>query len=61
MRTYDAKKSTNEVRQGSGRLMNFRVLIWSLLGIILAFGLIYLVFYAMAPPPNTTTGLCPAR
>jgi hypothetical protein len=57
MRTYDAEKSTNEVRQGSGRLMNFRVLIWSLLGIILAFGLIYLVFYAMAPPPNTTTGV----
>ena len=25
--------------------------------IILAFGLIYLVFYAMAPPPNTTTGV----
>jgi len=57
MRTYDAEKSTNEVRQGSGRLMNFRVLIWSVLGVILAFGLIYLVFYAMAPPPNTTTGV----
>ena len=57
MRTYDAEKSTTEVRQGSRRLMNFRVLIWSLLGIILAFGLIYLVFYAMAPPPTTTTGV----
>ncbi|HEV2514742.1 MAG TPA: hypothetical protein VGV07_05805 [Devosia sp.] len=57
MQTFDAKKSTTEVRQGSRRLMNFRVLIWSLLGIILAFGLIYLVFYAMAPPPNTTTGV----
>jgi hypothetical protein len=57
MRTYDAEKSTTEVRQGSRRLMNFRVLIWSLLGIILAFGLIYLVFYVMAPPPNTTTGV----
>lgn len=57
MRTYDAEKSTTEVRQGSRRLMNFRVLIWSLLGIILAFGLIYLVFFAMAPPPNTTTGV----
>jgi hypothetical protein len=57
MQTYDAHKSTNEVRQGSGRLMNFRVLIWSILGVIVAFGLIYLVFYAMAPPPNTTTGV----
>ena len=57
MRTYDAHKSTTEVRQGSHRLMNFRVLIWSFIGIVLAFGLIYLVFYAMAPPPNTTTGV----
>lgn len=57
MRTYDAHKSTTEVRQGSSRLMNFRVLIWSLIGIVLAFGLIYLIFFAMAPPPNTTTGV----
>lgn len=57
MRTYDAHKSTTEVRQGSRRLMNLRVLIWSFIGIVLAFGLIYLVFYAMAPPPNTTTGV----
>lgn len=57
MRTYDAHKSTTEVRQGSRRLMNFRVLIWSLVGVVLAFGLIYLAFYVMAPPPNTTTGV----
>lgn len=57
MRTYDAHKSTTEVRQGSRRLMNFRVLIWSVLGIILAFALIYLVFYVLAPLPNTTTGV----
>ena len=57
MRTYDAHKSTTEVRQGSGRLMNFRVLIWSFIGIVLAFGLIYLIFFVMAPPPNTTTGV----
>ena len=54
MRTYDAEKSTNEVRQGSGRLMNFRVLIWSFIGIVLAFGLIYLIFFAMAPPAAAT-------
>ena len=58
MRTYDADKSTNEVRQGSGRRMNFRVLIWSMLAIILAFGLIYLFFFVFqSPPPNTTTGV----
>jgi hypothetical protein len=57
MRTYDAHKSTTEVRQGSRRLMNFRVLIWSVLGIILAFGLIYVIFYVLAPLPNTTTGV----
>lgn len=57
MRTYDAHKTTTEVRQGSHRLMNFRVLIWSFIGIVLAFGLIYLIFFAMAPPPNTTTGV----
>ncbi len=58
MKTYDAHKSTTEVRQGSRRLMNFRVLLWSLIGVVLAFGLIYLVFfYAGSPPPNTTTGV----
>ena len=57
MRTYDAHKSTTEVRQGSRRLMNLKVLIWSLIGIVLAFGLIYLVFFGMAPAPNTTTGV----
>lgn len=45
--TYDPKKSTTEVRQGSRRLMNFRVLIISLILIVLAFGLIYLVFSLM--------------
>ncbi len=58
MRTYDADKSTNEVRQGSGRRMNLRVLVWSMLAIVLAFGLIYLFFFAFqSPPPNTTTGV----
>lgn len=57
MRTYDAHKSTTEVRQGSRRLMNFRVLIWSFIGIVLAFGLIYLIFFAMAPPAAATTGV----
>jgi hypothetical protein len=58
MKTYDAHKTTTEVRQGSRRLLNFRVLIWSLLGIIVAFALVYLFFYyGQSPPPNTTTGV----
>jgi hypothetical protein len=58
MRTYDAHKSTTEVRQGSPRRMNFRVLVWSMLAVILAFGFIYLFFFVFqSPPPNTTTGV----
>ena len=54
MQTYDPHKSNTEVRQGSGRMMNFRVLLWSLLGIVLAFGLIYLGFSLFTPevPPT---------
>lgn len=49
METYDAKKSTNEVRQGSGRMMNFRVLILSLVGIIAVFGIIFAISTSMQP------------
>lgn len=43
METYDAHKTTTQVRQGSPRLMNFRVLILSLVGIIAVFGIIYAI------------------
>ncbi len=56
-KTYDAEKTATEVRQASPRLMNFRVLLWSLLGILVAFGVIYFVFMAGAPGPGTTTGV----
>jgi hypothetical protein len=49
--TYDPQKNTTEVRQGNRRMMNSRVLIWSLLGVIIAFALIYLIFFAFAPAP----------
>lgn len=51
--TYDPHKSTSEVRQGSSRMMNARVLFWSLGGVILAFALIYLVFFAFTPGAAT--------
>ena len=53
VQTYDPHKSTNETRQGNSRMMNSRVLWWSLGGIIIAFLLIYLVFFAFAPGPAT--------
>lgn len=49
METYDAHKSTPEVRQGSRRLMNFRVLILSLVGIIAVFGILYAISTAIQP------------
>jgi hypothetical protein len=53
VQTYDPHKSTNEVRQGNRRMMNSRVLWWSLGGIVLAFVLIYVIFFASAPGPGT--------
>lgn len=52
MRTYDANKTTTEVRQGSRRLGNFRVLIFSLIGVILLFALIFILFSVYAPGPG---------
>jgi hypothetical protein len=49
MQTYDANKSTPEVRQGSRRMMNFRVLILSVIGIVAAFGIIYAISTAIQP------------
>ena len=51
VQTYDPHKSTNETRQGNSRMMNSRVLWWSLGGIIVAFAIIYLVFLGFAPGP----------
>jgi hypothetical protein len=48
METFDPHKSTNEVRQGSPRMMNMRVLIISLLLIVVLFGILY--FFFNQPP-----------
>lgn len=55
-RTYDPHKSTNETRQGNGRMMNSRVLWLSLGGVVVAFLLIYMVFFGFAPGPATVPG-----
>ena len=44
MKTYDAHKSTSEVRQGSDRKTNLRVLLISGFVIVVAFALILSVF-----------------
>lgn len=47
MKSYDAHKNTTEVRQGSPRMMNFRVLLFSIIAIVVAFLLILFVFNMM--------------
>jgi len=49
MQTYDADKSTTEARQGNRRMMNFRVLIIALVGVIAAFGIIYAISTSIQP------------
>jgi hypothetical protein len=51
MQTYDPNKSTTEVRQASPRLGNFRVLIFSMLGVVVLFAIIFMLFTVFAPGP----------
>ena len=51
METYDPKKSETEVRQGSSRKMNLRVLIISIVSVVVLFAIIYMIFGAMQPAP----------
>jgi hypothetical protein len=44
MQTYDPHKNTTEVRQGNARRMNMRVLVFSTLGIVVLFAIIYLIY-----------------
>lgn len=50
METYDARKSTTEVRQASHTHKNLWVLLISTAIVIAAFAVIYLVFVAQTPP-----------
>jgi uncharacterized membrane protein YdbT with pleckstrin-like domain len=52
LETYDPNKNKTEVRQGSPRKMNMRVLVISLIGIIILFAIIYLVFTMSQPNPT---------
>lgn len=50
MKTYDPHKTATEVRQGNRRLMNLRVLAVSLVIVVLAFSILYVVFWLHTPP-----------
>lgn len=52
METYDPYKNKTEVRQGSPRTMNLRVLIMSLIGIVVLFAIIYLIYTMTQSNPN---------
>ncbi|MCR6672375.1 hypothetical protein [Devosia ginsengisoli] len=52
METYDPHKSTTEVRQANPRKMNMRVLLMSMLGIIVLFVIVYLIYTLAQPNPT---------
>lgn len=52
METYDPHKTTTEVRQASPRRMNMRVLVTSLIGIVVLFAAIYLVYMLTQSNPG---------
>lgn len=43
-KTYDPDKNATEVRQASPRKMNLRVLVTSLIGIVVLFAIVYVIF-----------------
>ncbi len=52
METYDPNKNATEARQASGRKMNLRVLVMSLIGIVVLFAIVYMIFTLTQPNPN---------
>ncbi len=54
--TYDPHKTTTEVRQGSRRHMNLRVLVWSMLIVVILFAVIYFFFLGQPSTVTTTQG-----
>jgi Tfp pilus assembly protein PilN len=52
METFDPNKNTTEVRQASPRKMNLRVLVMSLVGVVVLFAIIFII-YTMTQPGTT--------
>jgi hypothetical protein len=53
METYDPHKSTTEVRGANRRTTNFRVLILGMLGIVVVFALVYVIYTMGSAGQNT--------
>jgi len=53
METYDTNKNATEVRQASPRKMNMRVLVISLIGVVVAFAAILIIYNMMMPAPTS--------
>jgi hypothetical protein len=43
-KTYDPEKSTTEVRGANPRKMNLRVLVTSMIGVVVLFAIIFVIF-----------------
>lgn len=50
MKTYDPDKNPTEVRQASPRRMNLRVLVFSLVGIVVIFAIIFMIYSGGGQP-----------
>ncbi len=49
MKTYDPHKTVTDVRQANARRMNLRVLVFSSIGIIVLFAVLYALYLATQP------------
>ncbi|WP_157959740.1 hypothetical protein [Devosia submarina] len=52
METYDPQKSSTEARQANPRKMNLRVLLFGLIGIVVLFAIVYMIYTMSQPNPT---------
>lgn len=52
MKTYDPDKTATDIRQASPRRMNLRVLVTSLIGVVVLFAVIYLIYTLTQSNPS---------
>jgi len=52
METYDPHKNTTEATQATPSKMNLRVLITALIGVIVLFAIVYMIYAGAQPNPT---------
>ena len=52
METYDPQKNTTEATQATPNKSNFRVLIMGLVGVIVLFAIVYMIYSGAQPNPT---------